>query len=60
MKLFKLLTVTIFLTLIVGCEPNIDRFHTVEYRGHTYVVYIGGGGYDSGVVHDPDCRCQRP
>jgi hypothetical protein len=38
-----------------GCEPDSDNFYTKDYRGHSYIVY-DGGNYDSGVVHDPDCR----
>jgi len=27
----------------------------VDYSGHTYVVY-NGNNFDSGMVHDPDCK----
>ena len=44
--------------LLAGCNPNqsADQFRTVFYNGHTYVLYEGGA-YDSGMVHDPDCKC---
>ena len=52
-----ILVVIILVTLVIiyPLEPSTSAFHTVAYKGHTYVVY-DGGDFDSGVLHDPDCK----
>ena len=60
----KLMLAVVFIgliTMLVTCEsgfyaPKENTFSTVEYNGHTYIVY-DGGDYDSGICHDPDCKC---
>lgn len=42
--------------LLAGCNPSGNNFRTIFYNGHTYVLY-DGGDFDSGMVHDPDCKC---
>ena len=39
--------------------PNFDGISTVEYNGHTYVVYRDAAPDYMGLamVHDPDCKC---
>ena len=52
------------LAFVVGCdipkaEPvsAMDGIQTVNYKGHSYVLWIG---YNKGaMVHDPDCACQK-
>lgn len=34
-----------------------DDLHTVEYNGHTYIIYQGR--YKGGITHDPDCPCRE-
>lgn len=31
--------------------------HTVEYNGHSYIIYQGR--YKGGITHDPDCPCRE-
>lgn len=31
--------------------------HTVEYNGHSYIIYQGR--YKGGIAHDPDCPCRE-
>lgn len=44
------------IALLAGCSPSAEQFRMVFYNGHTYVVY-DGDDFDSGMVHDPDCKC---
>jgi len=58
MKKLVLITTMLLCACSIGCaDPAVKDFHKVEFDGHTYVVY-DGGDYDSGVVHDPNCRCR--
>ena len=34
-----------------------DDLHTVDYHGHSYIIYQGR--YKGGIVHDPDCKCGK-
>ena len=34
-----------------------DDLHTVDYHGHSYIIYQGH--YKGGIVHDPDCKCGK-
>ncbi len=34
-----------------------DDLHTVEYNGHSYIIYQGR--YKGGITHDPDCPCRE-
>lgn len=34
-----------------------DDLHTVEYNGHSYIIYQGR--YKGGIIHDPDCPCHQ-
>lgn len=34
-----------------------DDLHTVEYNGHSYIIYQGR--YKGGITHDTDCPCQK-
>lgn len=38
-------------------ENRRDDLHTVEYNGHSYIIYQGR--YKGGITHDPDCPCQQ-
>ena len=42
-------------------DPNTGkwmyRISKVEFEGHTYIVLED---YGSGLLHDPDCKCQNP
>ena len=39
-------------------EANFrDDLHTIEYNGHSYIIYEGR--YKGGITHDPDCPCQK-
>ncbi len=31
--------------------------HTVDYHGHSYIIYQGR--YKGGIIHDPDCQCHQ-
>lgn len=33
-----------------------DDLHTVDYNGHSYIIYQGR--YKGGITHDPDCPCR--
>lgn len=49
------LSFLIALLCLCGCQPSPENFYKVDYSGHTYIIY-DGGNFDSGVVHDPDCK----
>ena len=34
-----------------------DDLHTIEYNGHSYIIYQGR--YKGGITHDPDCPCRE-
>ena len=34
-----------------------DDLHTVDYHGHSYIIYQGR--CKGGIVHDPDCKCEK-
>lgn len=36
-------------------ENRRDDLHTVEYNGHSYIIYQSR--YKGGITHDPDCPC---
>lgn len=39
-------------------EANLrDDLHTVDYNGHSYIIYQGR--YKGGITHDPDCPCRE-
>lgn len=43
-------------------QQDIDRQYdsqltTVNYRGHSYILYTGYK--QGGIVHDPDCPCRE-
>ena len=38
-------------------ENRRDDLHTVEYNGHSYIIYQGR--YKGGITHDPDCSCRE-
>ena len=38
-------------------ENRRDDLHTVEYNGHSYIIYQGR--YKGGITHDPDCPCRE-
>lgn len=38
-------------------ENRRDDLHTVEYNGHSYIIYQGR--YKGGITHDPDCPCHE-
>lgn len=38
-------------------ENRRDDLHTVEYNGHSYIIYQGN--YKGGITHDPDCPCRE-
>ena len=65
----KLLSVVLLALCMVSCTDvrktnseetisfvSISRF---EYQGHTYISFVGLNGYQSGIVHDPDCKCHK-
>lgn len=38
-------------------EANLrDDLYTVDYNGHSYIIYQGR--YKGGITHDPDCPCR--
>lgn len=63
----KKLTLSILALLAVtltGCEDSThfgmgfdDRIITMEYNGHSYIVYKGAS--KGGITHDPDCPCRE-
>lgn len=34
-----------------------DDLHTVDYNGHSYIIYQGRR--KGGITHDPDCPCRE-
>lgn len=38
-------------------ENLLDDLHTVEYNGHSYIIYKGS--QKGGITHDPDCPCRE-
>lgn len=56
---------------LTGCEDNKtpeqkqerlndmygSYLETVNYRGHSYIIYSGKS--QGGITHDPDCSCQK-
>ena len=38
-------------------ENRRDDLHTVEYNGHSYIIYQGR--YKGGITHDPDGPCHK-
>ena len=38
-------------------EIRRNDLHTVEYNGHSYIIYQGR--YKGGITHDPDCPCHQ-
>lgn len=38
-------------------EIRRNDLHTVEYNGHSYIIYQGR--YKGGITHDPDCTCRE-
>jgi hypothetical protein len=53
----KKLLVLAAIALLVGCNGvDVSKFQIIPFNGHTYVAY-DGGNFDSGLVHDPDCKC---
>lgn len=34
-----------------------DDLHTIEYNGHSYIIYKGR--YKGGITHNPDCPCRE-
>ena len=55
----KITILVIIAVAFCGCtKPNVNNFSTVEYSGHTYIVY-NGNSYDGGITHNPDCKCGR-
>ena len=34
-----------------------EDLHTVEYNGHSYIIYQGR--YKGGITNDPDCPCHQ-
>lgn len=38
-------------------EIRRNDLHTVEYNGHSYIIYQGR--YKGGITHDPDCPCRE-
>lgn len=52
---------------LTGCEKPQQGWHeermanwmyTVEYHGHSYIV-LNYNSSANGIVHDPDCPCQK-
>lgn len=75
--LISLLSTGVAILLLVGCKGAVDRermtqreaenmaivnnFRTVEYNGHSFIVYreIYGTKNFGGLTHDPDCKCNK-
>lgn len=38
-------------------EVPAERIIHFQYRGHKYIKF--SGGYQAGIVHDPDCPCGK-
>lgn len=76
MKIFILYAILAIIVLI-GCQDATDRknntqteaenqaivnsLRTVEYNGHTYIVYreVYGTKNFGGITHDPECGCEE-
>ena len=77
MKIFILYAV-IAVVVLAACSGELERekrnqreaeekaiksnLRSVDYKGHTYIVYreIYGTKNFGGITHDPECRCHRP
>lgn len=76
MKIF-ILHAVLAIVVLTGCHGTIDRenktrreaenkaiinsLRTVEYNGHTYIVYreVYGTKNFGGIAHDPECGCEE-
>jgi len=66
-----LMILVLLITLLSSCEVSADKdslqqfsienFHEVEYKGHSYVMFMYNVGNCSfaGLTHNPDCQCQK-
>lgn len=47
---------------VVG-EIDYNKMFATEfsYKGHSYILFHVSGGWDgaNGIVHNPDCRCNK-
>lgn len=70
--IISIIFVTMFLTSCnwirhnstpVTKEVTPDYIYRFEYNGHKYIIFKYNGTRNphnvSGVVHDPDCKCNR-
>lgn len=71
MKKLTIAILALLALTLTGCEDNRtpeqrqkiddenrrDDLHTVEYNGHSYIIYQGR--YKGGITHDPDCPCHE-
>lgn len=58
------LTLALLALTLTGCEDTThfgtgfgDRIITMEYNGHSYIIYKGASR--GGITHGPDCPCQN-
>ncbi len=44
--------------LLSACSEGVDvsKFQILEFNGHSYIAY-DGENFDSGLLHNPDCKC---
>lgn len=72
-----MLPVIMAIVFLVSCQSTIDKekkaqieaenkaivssLRTVEFNGHSYIVYREGFGTKNfgGITHDPDCGCEE-
>ena len=42
-------------------QPPFECIEHFEYQGHKYIYFTGGAGHGiyGGVVHDPNCDCNK-
>lgn len=71
MKKLTITLLALLALTLTGCEDNRTSaqeqvqlgdmygglLKTVNYRGHSYIIY--SGRYQGGIAHDPDCPCQK-
>ena len=71
MKKLTLTLLSLLALTLTGCEDNrtpeykqqrIDDMYggcinTVNYKGHSYIIY--SGHHQGGITHDPDCPCRE-
>ena len=54
--LVSVLVVLILLAGLATMTTSQPELQTVQYEGHTFILY-DGASYAGGIVHHPNCTC---